>query len=176
MCPSDFSISVTTAFSRSSNSPRNFAPATSEPKSRDRSRLFLRLSGTSPDAMRRASPSTTAVLPTPGSPISTGLFFVRRHSTCITRRISSSRPITGSILSCRAAAVKSRVYFSNARMELSGSWESTCAFPRTDFKASSTASCVMPFLRKSSPAALSDSVIARRICSVERYESLSFDI
>ena len=27
----------------------------------------------------------------PGSPISTGLFFVRRESTCITRRISSSR-------------------------------------------------------------------------------------
>ena len=39
-----------------------------------------------------------AVLPTPGSPISTGLFLVRRLSTCITRRISSSRPITGSSL------------------------------------------------------------------------------
>ena len=31
--------------------------------------------------MRCASPSTTAVLPTPGSPISTGLFLVRRDST-----------------------------------------------------------------------------------------------
>ena len=39
-----------------------------------------------------------AVLPTPGSPISTGLFLVRRESTWITRRISSSRPITGSSL------------------------------------------------------------------------------
>ncbi len=29
--------------------------------------------------------------------MSTGLFFVRRESTCITRRISSSRPMTGSI-------------------------------------------------------------------------------
>ena len=38
-------------------------------------------------------PSTIAVLPTPGSPIRTGLFFVRRESTWITRRISSSRPI-----------------------------------------------------------------------------------
>src|SRR5260370_1348544 len=28
--------------------------------------------------MREARPSTTAVLPTPGSPISTGLFFVQR--------------------------------------------------------------------------------------------------
>ena len=36
-----------------------------------------------------------AVLPTPGSPMSTGLFLVRRLSTCMTRRISSSRPITG---------------------------------------------------------------------------------
>ena len=53
-------------------------------------------SGTSPLTIRWASPSTMAVLPTPGSPISTGLFLVRRDSTCITRRISSSRPITGS--------------------------------------------------------------------------------
>ncbi len=31
----------------------------------------------------------------PGSPIRTGLFFVRRESTCMTRRISLSRPMTG---------------------------------------------------------------------------------
>ena len=41
-----------------------------------------------------------AVLPTPGSPISTGLFLVRRDSTWMTRRISSSRPMTGSSLPC----------------------------------------------------------------------------
>ena len=41
------------------------------------SRLCFRLSGTSPSTMRRASPSTMAVFPTPGSPMSTGLFFVR---------------------------------------------------------------------------------------------------
>ena len=39
-------------------------------------------------------------LPTPGSPISTGLFFVRRERTCTTRRISSSRPMTGSSFPC----------------------------------------------------------------------------
>ncbi len=50
--------------------------------------------------MRRASPSAIAVLPTPGSPINTGLFFVRRESTCMTRRISWSRPITGSSFPC----------------------------------------------------------------------------
>ena len=58
-------------------------------------------SGTSPATIRWARPSTTAVLPTPGSPISTGLFLVRRDSTCTTRRISASRPITGSSLPSR---------------------------------------------------------------------------
>ena len=62
------------------------------------SRLSFRPSGTSPSTMRRARPSTMAVLPTPGSPISTGLFLVRRDSTWMTRRISSSRPMTGSSL------------------------------------------------------------------------------
>ena len=36
-------------------------------------------SGTSPRTMRWARPSTIAVLPTPGSPISTGLFLVLRE-------------------------------------------------------------------------------------------------
>jgi translocation and assembly module TamA len=55
--------------------------------------------------MRCARPSTIAVLPTPGSPISTGLFLVRRCSTWMVRRISSSRPITGSSLPWRARAL-----------------------------------------------------------------------
>ena len=46
-------------------------------------RLPFSPSGTSPATIRCASPSTIAVLPTPGSPISTGLFFVRRESTWI---------------------------------------------------------------------------------------------
>ena len=41
-----------------------------------------------------------AVLPTPGSPMSTGLFLVRRLRTWMTRRISSSRPMTGSSSAC----------------------------------------------------------------------------
>ena len=40
---------------------------------------FWRLSGTSPETIRWARPSTIAVLPTPGSPIRTGLFLVRRR-------------------------------------------------------------------------------------------------
>ena len=106
--PDESSISFRTALSRSSNSPRYFAPASIAPKSREITRLFLRISGTSPEMMRCASPSTMAVLPTPGSPISTGLFLVRRESTCTTRRISSSRPITGSSFPFRACSVRSR--------------------------------------------------------------------
>ena len=51
--------------------------------------------------MRWARPSTMAVLPTPGSPMRTGLFLVRRDRTWMTRRTSSSRPITGSSLPLR---------------------------------------------------------------------------
>ena len=43
-----------------------------------------------------------AVLPTPGSPMRTGLFFVRRESTCMTRSISFARPMTGSSFCSRA--------------------------------------------------------------------------
>src|SRR3954465_15299435 len=60
-----------------------------------------------------ASPSPMAVLPTPGSPISTGLFFVRRLSTCITRSISFSRPITGSSFFSRASCVRFRPNWSS---------------------------------------------------------------
>ena len=113
-CPSDPRISLRTAFSRSSNSPRYFAPATMALRSSAISRLPRSDSGTSPATIRWASPSTTAVLPTPGSPISTGLFFVRRESTWTTRRISLSRPMTGSSLPSRAATVRSTPYFSSA--------------------------------------------------------------
>ena len=46
-------------------------------------RLSLSHSGTSPRTMRWARPSTIAVLPTPGSPMRTGLFLVRRERTWI---------------------------------------------------------------------------------------------
>ena len=106
--------SLSTALSRSSNSPRNLVPATSAPMSSAITRRFCRLSGTSPETIRCASPSTIAVLPTPGSPISTGLFLVRRLRTWTTRRISESRPMTGSILPLRASSTRSRPYLSSA--------------------------------------------------------------
>ena len=114
MLPSESVTSFRTAFRRSSNSPRYFAPATSAPRSRATTRFSFRPSGTSPRTIRCARPSTIAVLPTPGSPMRTGLFFVRRLSTWMTRRISSSRPMTGSRMPFRAASVRSRPYFSSA--------------------------------------------------------------
>ena len=114
ICPSADCTSFSTAFRRSSKSPRYFEPAKSAPMSSAITRRSRSDSGTSPSMMRWASPSTMAVLPTPGSPISTGLFFVLRERTWITRRISSSRPITGSSFPCAASAVRSRPNFSSA--------------------------------------------------------------
>ena len=79
--PSDSVTSFNTYLRRSSNSPRYFAPAIKAPISNESSFLPLRLSGTSPSTILSANPSAIAVLPTPGSPINTGLFFVRREST-----------------------------------------------------------------------------------------------
>ena len=131
ICPSAAVTSLRNAFSRSSNSPRYFAPAIIAPKSNATIRLSRSESGTSPLTTRRANPSAIAVLPTPGSPISTGLFFVRRVSTCITRRISSFRPITGSIFPSRAKAVRSLPYFSRASNLSSGFASVTRCDPRT---------------------------------------------
>ena len=65
-------------FNRSSNSPRYFAPANIELILSEIIRLLRNISGTLPFTIRCAKPSAMAVLPTPGSPISTGLFLVRR--------------------------------------------------------------------------------------------------
>ncbi len=95
--PFDFLTSSKTAFNRSSNSPRYFAPAKSAPISRANNFFSFKPSGTSPRTILCAKPSTTAVLPTPGSPIKTGLFLVLRDKIRTTFRISESLPMTGSI-------------------------------------------------------------------------------
>ena len=64
--------------------------------------------------MRKARPSTTAVLPTPASPVSIGLFWRRRSRMSTAWRISPSRPITGSSLPSRASCVRSVVNWSSA--------------------------------------------------------------
>ena len=102
-----------TPLRRSSNSPRYLLPATIPARSRAITSRSFRVSGTSPLTIRWARPSTMAVLPTPGSPMSTGLFFVRRDSTSRVCSTSLSRPTTGSRRPSRAAAVRSRPYSSN---------------------------------------------------------------
>ena len=99
--------SSSTFFSRSSNSPRYLVPATSAPMSSVTSRLPCSVSGTSPTTVRCASASMIAVLPTPGSPMSTGLFLVRRERIWMTRWISRARPQTGSSFPLRASPVRS---------------------------------------------------------------------
>ena len=59
-----------------------------------------------------------AVLPTPGSPIRTGLFFVRLCKTWIVRLISVSRPITGSNFPSSACFVMS-IRYSDSEESLS---------------------------------------------------------
>ena len=122
ICPSDALISARTAFRRSSNSPRYLAPATMAARSREMSCFPLRLSGTSPAIILWARPSTTAVFPTPGSPIRTGLFFVRRESTWLTRRVSASLPITGSNFPDFAISVRLTPNFSSADFCSSCCW------------------------------------------------------
>ena len=114
MRPSLALISLRTAFRRSSKSPRYFAPAISAVMSSAKRVRFFSPSGTSPRTMRWARPSTMAVLPTPGSPMSTGLFLVLRERMRITSRISVSRPMTGSSFPLRASSTKSVPYFFNA--------------------------------------------------------------
>ena len=93
--PSEPFTSSRTAFSLSSNSPLYLAPATRAPISSEKIFLSFSAEGTSPLAILWASASTT-VLPTPGSPMSTGLFLLFLERILITFLISVSRPMTGS--------------------------------------------------------------------------------
>ena len=89
--------------------------------------LSLKSSGTSPFTIAWASPSTTADLPTPASPINTGLFFVFRHKISIIRFVSLSLPMIGSIFPRLAFSVIS----SPISRKTSGSFEftsSSCFF------------------------------------------------
>ncbi len=127
--------SFSRALSRSSNSPRYFVPATRAPRSSATTCFSFKDSGTSPRTIRSASPSTIAVFPTPGSPIRTGLFLVRRDKTWITRRISSSRPITGSSFPFCARSVRSRLYRCSAWYFSSGLGSVMRCPPRTVWRA-----------------------------------------
>ncbi len=104
---------------RCSNSPFIEAPACSRPMSSASSRTPWSEGGTSPLTIFWAKPSTTAVLPTPASPVRIGLFCRRRCRMSMICRISSSRPTMGSI--SPALAVKSTQNLSSAVVPL-GPW------------------------------------------------------
>ena len=172
--PSASWISLRTAFRRSSNSPRYLEPAISAPMSSATTRRSLSCSGTSPETMRWARPSAIAVLPTPGSPIRTGLFLVRRARTWMTRRISSSRPMTGSSLPSSAACVRSRPNFSSDWYLSSGFSSVTRWGPRTASIAGTMSFLLAPLRRSASPAGDLWSARASSRCSVETYSSLNW--
>ncbi len=102
-----------TPLRRCSNSPLTPAPACNRPRSKTRRVTSCNDGGTSPAAIRRARPSTTAVLPTPGAPTRIGLFCRRRSRMSMHWRISPSRPTMGSMRPSRASAVRSWVYWSS---------------------------------------------------------------
>ena len=117
-----------------------------------------------------------AVLPTPGSPMRTGLFFVRRERTWMTRRISSSRPMTGSSLPSSASAVRSMPNFSSAWNLPSASGSVTRREPRTSRTPASSVSRVAPWARSASPAGERCPASASSTWSAATYSSLSFVI
>ncbi len=106
----DFFTASITPRKRCSNSPFTPAPACNKPRSRASRATSRNGGGTLASAMRRASPSATAVLPTPGAPTRIGLFCLRRSRMSIHWRISASRPMIGSIRPSRASRVRSCVY------------------------------------------------------------------
>ena len=125
-----------------------------------------------PLAICAASPSTTAVLPTPGSPTRHGLFFVLLPSTCIRRWISAFLPMTGSSFPSSACIVRSVPYWSKIPSFLwyaswSSSWYSLISTPRTS-SVSCMIFCIFTLsVRSILVATLSGSRrIARSICSV----------
>ena len=120
----DWRISSRIFLSRSSNSPRYLVPATSPPMSRVSTRLPISDSGMLPSTMAWASPSAMAVLPTPGSPIRAGLFFVLRERIWTTRSISMARPMTGSSWFFWASSVRSRQNWSSSGVLLGFFWVS----------------------------------------------------
>ncbi len=107
MMSSFFSNSFITAFIRSSNCPLYLVPATKLARSKVTTRLLNKIRETFFWIIRKAKPSAIADLPTPGSPINKGLFFLRRLKIWQTRSISFSRPTTGSSFPSSAISVKS---------------------------------------------------------------------
>ena len=87
-----------TSLKRSSKSPRYLLPASIAPMSKLYTLYSFKNSGTLLFSMLYASPSAIAVLPTPGSPTISTLFFCLRPNASASDSSSSPRPIIGSTL------------------------------------------------------------------------------
>ena len=122
-----FSSSLMMACRRSSNCPRYLVPATTDDMSSITTRLSCRILDTFFSTILKASPSTMADFPTPGSPIRIGLFFFLRLNICATRSISRSRPTTGSSLPSAAASVMSEPNLSRAGVSVANFLPCFCA-------------------------------------------------
>ena len=131
----------------------------------------FRFSGTSPSTIRWAMPSAMAVLPTPASPTRIGLFLVRRERICNTRRISSSRPITGSSLPERACSLRLTAYLPNALNSCDAVCESTVAPLRKVRIASMSSFSVAPARFSRSAAAPRSAIRPSSRCSTDAYLS-----
>mmetsp|Transcript_114188 Transcript_114188/g.158453 ORF Transcript_114188/g.158453 Transcript_114188/m.158453 type:complete len:331 (+) Transcript_114188:177-1169(+) len=137
--------------------------------------------------MRMARPSAMAVLPTPGSPMNTGLFFWRRARIWMARSICSSRPTRGSIMPSIAALVKSLPNSSSAATFLEAFAPLPAVTPTSSLPSSpafwpyssrmSTGTCSMSTLRVSktfcAPSFLS-LMMARRMCAGSMVFALIF--
>ena len=102
------------AFILSSNCPLYLVPATIDPMSRLTTLLLSRFLETFLWIILKASPSAIADLPTPGSPIRTGLFFFLLARIWETLSISESLPTIGSNFPLFARSVRSLLKESNA--------------------------------------------------------------
>jgi len=121
---STFEASSIICFNLHSNSHLYFVQATIALKSSDRIFLFFIENGTFPSATAFASHSTTAVLPTQGSQIRAGLFFVFLFKIAINLFISFSLPIILSSLFSLAKRVKSSQKKSSIGVSLSSFFSS----------------------------------------------------
>ena len=143
----------------------------SAPISSEKILFERRFSGTSPSTMRCAIPSAIAVLPTPASPTRMGLFLVRRERICNTRRISSSRPITGSSLPRRACSLRLIAYLPSALNSCDEVGESTFAPLRNSVMAAFNSFSVAPASFKSRCDSPRSAINPSNKCSTEAYLS-----
>ena len=105
--------------------------------------------------------------------MSTGLFFVRRESTWMTRRISSSRPMTGSMLALARVLGEVAAVLLERLVLLFGVVARDAMRCRAPLQRVEHGVAGDARAGSRSPTPPETSVIASRMCSVDRYSSSS---